>query len=65
MKQVKIKDNSNDEIHAGILLDNGDVICLCCGGLIPAEKIGTGKEKTDEILKIYDTWIDVSEWVLD
>lgn len=39
MKQVLIYDKENSVRHGGILLDNGDVVCACCGGLIPQDKI--------------------------
>lgn len=39
MKQVKIFDIENQLIHGGILLENGDIICGCCGGLIPKDEI--------------------------
>ena len=33
---VKFKDTieNDSEIHFGILLDDGDVICMCCGGTV-------------------------------
>ena len=31
-RQVIFRDKFEDDIHAGILLDDGNVICGCCGG---------------------------------
>lgn len=59
-KQIKFYDIENEVIHGGILLDDGDIICACCGGLIPVdEQIGT-----IEIFDIYDTWIDFSSIIV-
>lgn len=60
MKQCIIYDKANDMKHGGILLDNGDVICGCCGGLIPADEIG-GEEDDTVILKVFEHWIDLTE----
>lgn len=51
MKLIKFKDLDNFETHGGILLDNGDVVCGCCGGLLTADEE-------------YDTWepIEVIDW---
>ena len=51
-KQVKFKDLLNNEIHGGILLDNGDVICGDCGGIKEDADRGT----TWELLKIFPCW---------
>ena len=56
-KQVKIYDIDNDMYHGGILLDNGDVICACCGGLLEADE----KDVTYKIDKIYDYWVDFTD----
>lgn len=39
MKQVVIQDLENKVKHGGILLDNGDIVCGCCGGLIEKSEI--------------------------
>ena len=39
MVQVKFKDLDGLE-YGGIQLDDGDVICGCCGGLFTADEIG-------------------------
>lgn len=56
---VFFKDNleDNPETNAGLLLDNGNIICLCCGGII---------EKGDYIIikKCSLSYIDVANEVL-
>lgn len=42
-----------DKYHAGILTDNGDVICLECGGLIEKDEV--------EIVKVFDSWVNLEE----
>ena len=60
MKQVMSYDKANDMMHGGILTDDGDIICGCCGGLIPADEIG-GEDNDTEIVKVYDFWVNLDE----
>ena len=39
MTQVKIYDRTNKEEHGGIVTDDGNIICGCCGGLIEKKEI--------------------------
>ena len=52
-KQVKFRDLRKGEIHGGILLENGDVICGCCGGIVPRDEA--------EICEAYKDWIGLDE----
>ena len=54
---IKFKDLFSDTILGGILLDDGDIICGCCGGLI---------DKNDNTFKIIEEleWINISEEIL-
>lgn len=61
MKQVLFRDDENGVLHGGILTDDGDIICGCCGGLIPADEIGNGPECTHHIIKEYETWATLDE----
>ena len=63
MTQIKFKDLENDTIHGGIMLDDGDVICACCGGLIDKEEFNN--ENYYKLLDIYKTWIDFSESIIE
>lgn len=66
MKQVKFKDTENDVIHGGILLDNGDVVCGCCGGLITKDEIDNPDEFNNiTILETFDTWTDLDKTILE
>ena len=57
MQMVKFKDLENNVILGGILIDNGSIICGCCGGLI---------EKDDEQFEIIEnlSWINISDEIL-
>ena len=55
--QCKIVDLENECIHGAILLDNGDAICGCCGGLLEADEEG----ETWDIIEKYPDWIDLDE----
>lgn len=60
MKQIKFGDLENKTTHGGILMDDGNVICGCCGGVYEADEMGT----TWEIIKVYKTWIDLTEEII-
>lgn len=60
MKQVRFKDLENNVIHGGIMTDEGDIICGCCGGLIEADEL-EGENKTHVILEIFHDWINLDE----
>ena len=63
MKQIKFVDHmgpDKKEIHGGILLDNGDCICGCCGGIFEADERG----ETWDIVEVYDTWMNLDEEIL-
>ena len=59
MKQVLFYDRENDTKHGGILTDDGDIICGCCGGLIPADEIGEFDDH--QILEVFDYWVNLDE----
>ena len=63
MKQIMFKDIENKSIHGGILLDNGDVICCCCGSLISAKEFG--ENGSYEILEEYKDWVDLTEFIVN
>ena len=57
IKQVLFKGDHPDGVQAGIQLENGFVICACCGGVFEPDEI--------EILHVFDYWVDFSEWIGD
>lgn len=60
MDQVMFYDKANDMVHGGLLTDEGDIICGCCGGIIHANEIG-GEDNDYEIIKVYDFWVNLDE----
>ena len=58
IKQVKFIDRNEEEdnVYGGILLEDGSIICGCCGGIFEADDA--------EIIEEYDTWVDLSEVIL-
>ena len=52
MIQVRIYDRENEMEHGGIVTDDGDVICGCCGGLIERDEISIIKCQETHINKI-------------
>lgn len=57
MQMVKFKDLESNTILGGILTDEGNIICGCCGSLI---------EKDDVNFEIIEnlSWIDISNEIL-
>ena len=53
MKQIKFHEVGEDIEIGGILLDDGNIVCGCCGSLFEPEDV--------EIIKEYESWIDLSE----
>ena len=53
MKQIKFHEIGEDIEIGGILLDDGNIVCGCCGSLFEPEDV--------EIIKEYESWIDLSE----
>lgn len=53
-KQIRFRDIEADTIIGGIQLDNGDVICGCCGGIFEAG------DPDIEIIEVFEDWIDIS-----
>lgn len=46
IKQVLFKGEHSDGVQAGIQLENGFVVCACCGGVFEPDEI--------EILHVFD-----------
>lgn len=59
IKQIKFRDIDNDETLCGILLDNGGIICACCGGYVEPD------DPQFEIVKEYNHWVDFSFDIID
>ena len=57
MKQILFYDIRGDskELHAGIMLDNKNVICGCCGRKFKDSK----RNKTWKLYKKYSEWKDI------
>ena len=63
MKQIKYGDLDNGTTHGAIMLDNGDVICACCGCLIPAKRFNNKEDY--ELIETYEDWVDFSESIIE
>lgn len=69
MKQCKFYDVANEAYLGGILTDDNEIICGCCGGFISKDVICMPWEEPQEeheiiVKKIYDNWIDLSEEIM-
>lgn len=64
-KQVKFLDKQNKDTHIGIRTDDGDIICMCCGGLIEADEIGSGDHFDYEITKEYPEWTNLDRIIAE
>ena len=61
-KQIRFWDAKEKVENGGILLDNGLVICGCCGGEIPKED--QTEEKGFVLLETYKSWVDISDAII-
>lgn len=62
MVQIMIYDKEAQLIHGGIKMDNGDVICGCCGGLIEVDDFGESSDCQHIILKEFKKcWVDLTD----
>ena len=60
IKQIKFLDKRENEILGGLLLENNDILCGCCGCIIPSD------EQDDiEIIEIYSNWKNISDTIID
>lgn len=57
MKQIKFYDIENDCVHGGIEMDDGNVVCGCCGGVLEKDEEGVIWKKITE----YNYWVDLTE----
>lgn len=60
-QQIEFRTKRDSRIQGGILLDNGDILCLCCGAIFPADE---HEENEVEIIHIFYTWKDLSQEIL-
>lgn len=69
VKQVKIFDKENKTICGGILLENGSVLCGCCGSIFESDDIDTSKyhdndDKPIYVIETYKSWISLSDEIM-
>lgn len=60
IKQIKFVDLENNSTHGGIMTDDGNVICGCCGGLFEGDEKGTTWDLIEEV-----DWVSLDETILD
>ena len=56
MTQVKFTDGG-EAVYGGIKMDDGRVICACCGGVFEPEEV--------VIVEEYDTWVDFTDAIIE
>lgn len=57
MRQILFKILEGGTTHAGFLLENGDVVCGCCGEIFEADEV--------EILEDYFDWVDLQTAIIE
>lgn len=60
IRQIAFHDIENDTTSGGIMLQNGDIICGCCGGILEASDEGI----TWNVVKFYDNWVNISDEIM-
>lgn len=63
VQQIVFRDNANATVNGGLLLDDGSIICGCCGGVFTADDIADGSWDIT-ILKFVSGWYDISDIIL-
>jgi len=58
-KQILFEDLELNNSHAGILLDSGDVLCSCCGGIFEKSEENIKWRK----IKEYDNWVNFEDCI--
>ena len=58
IRQIKFRDGIGDTILGGIQLDNGDIICGCCGGVFEAD------DPDIEIIEVFNDWVSISDEII-
>lgn len=63
IKQVILRDNVNNVVVGGIMLESGNMICAHCGQFIHKKFIGDfgTSNKPFTHLETWETWVDLSE----
>ena len=61
MKQVLFLDLEQKTLQTGFLLDDGRLICGCCGGIYEKEEEGTAFT----IVKASEEWQDIQSAILE
>lgn len=61
VRQVKFLDLEFGDCHGGIKLENGDVICGCCGGIFESGE----ENETWKLVEEYQCWVDLDKTILD
>jgi transcription elongation factor Elf1 len=57
IKQVRFRYRFGEgEVLGGIQLENGNVICGCCGGVFEPDEV--------EIIEVFDHWVDISDEII-
>ena len=59
IQQIAFKDLANNVFHGGIMLENGDIVCGCCGKTLKANE----KDIMWELIDTYDSWEDLDETI--
>lgn len=62
-KTVRFLDRENEVMHLGILLEDGRILCGCCGGTIEDDDIGTG-DNCEHMITEHLPWTPISAFIL-
>lgn len=60
IQQIEFED-VDGTLNGGIMLDNGDIVCMCCGGLFLADE---QEEMGIKIIHIFPTWLNLSQEII-
>lgn len=60
-KQVKFQDTIYGKVFGGIMLEDGNIICGCCGDVISPTLLDGSVYR---VLEVYSEWVDLCEEII-
>ena len=60
-KQIRFLDLTDGGVYGGFMLEDGSIVCGCCGTIISPALINNGEYK---VLEVYSEWINLSDEII-
>lgn len=60
-KQIRFLDLVDGRVYGGIMLEDGSIVCGCCGTIISPTLVGGSVYR---VLEVYSEWVDLSKEII-